>query len=168
MAATGLYRYYEGLPTWAKAIVAIAIILVVIVIINAINKAIKKARDTKSFEQDYDKFCAKIPGAQSFPQATYLALAGKIYEAGCSGLFCYTTDEDAIYDVFKQMKTDCDVILLNRAFNKREERGGICISKIWGESCGVELGVWLQTELSSGDFEKINKILADKGLQSRF
>lgn len=166
MAATGLYRYYEGLPAWARAIVIIAIILLIIVIIMSINNAIKKARARKVFEQDYNKYCKQ--GGQSFPQDTYLNLAGKIYEAGCSGLFCIGTDEDAIYDVFRQMKTDCDVILLSRAFAKREQRGGICISDLWGTGCGVELGIWLQTELSSGAFEEINNILQQKGLTSRF
>ena len=162
---TGLYRYYEGLPTWARAIVIIALLLVIFLIINAINKAIKKARATKSFEQDYNTYCTT--GKQSFPQETYMNLAGKIYESG-NVFLSLGTDEEAIYDVFKQMKTDCDVILLARAFGKREPRGGICYSKIWGESCGEDLGVWLQTEISSGDFEKINKILEQKGLKSRF
>lgn len=162
----GLYKYYEGLPVWARAVVIIAIILILIAVIATIINAIKKSKSNKSFEQDYEKYCKQ--GQQSYPQTTYLNLAGKIYEAGCPAIGCYGTDEDAIYDVFRQMKTDCDVILLARAFGRRQPRGGICISKVWGDDCGEDLGTWLQTELSSGSFEKINKILEEKGLTSRF
>lgn len=164
---SGVGTYIQGLPSWAKGLIVVAIILIVVTIIVSVNKAIKKSKEAKSFEDDFKNYC-KQGSKPSYPEATYLSLAGKIEEAGCSGIFCYGTDEDAIYDVFRQMNSDCDVILLKRAFGKRDERGGICYSDLWGSSCGVELGVWLQSELSSSNFEEINKILSSKGITSRF
>lgn len=163
----GAFKYYEGLPTWGKAVVVIAVIILLVAIVVAVNKAIQKAKDRKSFENDFKNFCKQ--GSQpSYPEATYLSLAGKIYEAGCSGVACYGTDEDAIYDAFRQMNNDCDVILLTRAFGKREQRGSLCPELLWGGSCEIELGPWLQSELSSGDFDEINNILTQKGITSRF
>lgn len=164
-----LYGKFAALPLWGKIAVVVVIVLLFILIVNAIRKIVDRATQRRIFEQDYNKYCSgQNKGKMSYPQNTYLTLAGKIYEAGCSGVFCYGTDEEAIYDVFRQMKTDCDVILLARAFGKRDERGGLCVSDLWGTSCGRELGEWLQTELSSDAFEEINNILAERGIQSRF
>jgi len=158
-----LFKYYSQLPPWAKGLVVIVFLGIAVYLIIIISKYFKKLNQNKQFNQDYDEFCGNVK--PSFPATTYTNLADKIYEAGCPYVGCVGTDEEAIYDAFKQLNTDCDAILLDKAFGTRDPRGGFCIPFT---TCDVRLGQWLMTELSADSIEEINKILTSKGLTTRF
>ena len=165
--ATGLYRYYAGLPPIARAIVVIALILIIIIIILWIRKILKDKKDKgereQEFLQDYKEYCKNVSGSQTYPTTSYIGLADKIYQAGCSGLFCYATDEDAIVGVFDQLKTTCDAVLLAQAFGKRLTRDYVCF---WGDCADakLELSGWLSSELSASYLKEINDSLKSKNI----
>lgn len=163
----GLATFFTT-PSLARTLVIIAIIVLIFLIIYWWRSGRKKRQQEQQFNQDYQQLTQQSGQQPSYLSSNYTQLASKIYEAGCSGLFCYGTDEDAIYDVFNQMNNDLDVLLLTKAFGLREPRGGICIPIPGTGECAVALGPWLQTELSSGAFEDINNILASKNIQYIF
>ena len=163
------FKYFQELPPLAKTIITIFIIVIIIVLVlwirNIIKKASDKAKINKDFKSDYDAFIAQGQ-KPTYPQTNYTLFADKIYEAGCANVFCYGTDEEAIYDVFKQMKNDVDVLLLIKAFGARMPRGSVCIP--FTDCPGIGLGEWLQTELSSYNFSEINNILAKNSITFKF
>jgi hypothetical protein len=92
----------------------------------------------------------------SYPSATYSQLADKIYSAV---MYTWGTDEQAIYDVFNQMKNNLDVALLIKAFGKR---------RVEFSTLDQELGAHLSNDLDSAEINKINNILSSKGINYKF
>ena len=77
------------------------------------------------------------------------------YESYCKKLVSAMdgigTDDDAVYDVFRAMKTRSDVLNLIKVFGSRD---------------GETLQEWLYGDLSSGEIQEVNKIL--KGLNIEY
>jgi hypothetical protein len=92
----------------------------------------------------------------SYPTGTYSQLADKIYSAV---MYTWGTDEQAIYDVFNQMKNNLDVALLIKAFGKR---------RVEFSTLDQELGAHLSNDLDSTEINKINNILSSKGINYKF
>jgi len=92
----------------------------------------------------------------SYPLGTYSQLADKIYSAV---MYTWGTDEQAIYDVFNQMKNNLDVALLIKAFGKR---------RVEFSTLDQELGAHLSNDLDSTEINKINNILSSKGINYKF
>jgi hypothetical protein len=92
----------------------------------------------------------------SYPTGTYSQLADKIYSAV---MYTWGTDEQAIYDVFNQMKNNLDVALLIKAFGKR---------RVEFSTLDQELGAHLSNDLDSSEINKINNILSSKGINYKF
>ena len=165
----GFFKFFVELPPLAKTIITIAVILAIIVLVMWIRRGIIKARKKAEAEQNFnDDYGDAVAQGQkpTYPASNYQIFADKIYEAACSGVFCYGTDEETIKDVFKQMKNDVDILLLIKAFGLREERGTICIP--FTECPGVALGQFLQTELNAAEFQEINDILKTQGIKFVF
>lgn len=169
--ANGFFKYFQELPPLAKTIITITVIVAVIVIVfwirSGIKKAGAKAKANQNFNNDYGNAVAQGQ-KPTYPASNYQIFADKIYEAGCAGVFCYGTDEEAIFDVFKQMKNDVDVLLLIKAFGLREERGTICVPFLEENCSRMPLGQFLQTELSASNFSEINNILAKNSIVFKF
>src|SRR6187402_225299 len=99
----------------ARTLVIIAFIVLLFLIIYWWRSSRKKREQDQQFKNDFELLTNQ--GGQGGQQPSYLStnytqFADKIYEAGCSGVFCYGTDEDAINKVFEQMQNDLDVLLL--------------------------------------------------------
>ena len=166
MKDTVAYKYFAGLPPWARALVLIVILGITVMIILWIKKMIKDQKDKgerkSQFINDFKDYCTG-GGAPSYPATSYLTMADAIYQAGCYSVGCIGTDEDAIVSEFDKVKSTCDAIMLVQAFGKRFERGTVCY---WGscEEDKKELGGWLRTELSDFWVNKINEGLKGKGV----
>lgn len=152
-------------PSLARTLVIIAIIVLVFLLISWYRSSRKRRAQEKQFNEDYDQLTKAGGQKASFLATNYTQFADKIYEAGCSGVFCYGTDEQAIFDVFDKMANELDVLLLVKSFGLREERGTICLP---GMDCGLGLGAWLQTELGEDDFIEVNRILSQKEIKYQF
>ena len=68
---------------------------------------------------------------------------------------CWGTDEDAIYDTFKDMNNIDDILQLQIAFSdvEKEEK---------------TLSQWLNTELSSSEKKQLNAIIAERSIEYSF
>jgi len=187
MAATGLYRYYSGLPGWARAVVIIALILLIIIVIFWIKKLIKQAQDKanqsekdQEYIKDYQKYCSGSgnEGKSSYPAGSYIQMASSIFEAGCyeSYLTCGGTDEKAIKSVFEKMNSVCDVLQLVQAFGERTHRT-MDLNDFANSlnpfssytSQKYPLGAWLRTEMSADEVQKnVNDVLKSRGISYSF
>lgn len=160
----GLISFFTT-ASLARTLVIIAIIALIFILLYWWRSGRKKRQQEEQFKNDFQQLTQGSNQQANYLSTNYTQFADKIYQAGCSGAFCYGTDEDAIYDVFNQMKNDLDVLLLVKAFGFREPRGEICIP---GTDCDYSLGAWLQTELGKEDFDEINSILRSKNIQYQF
>lgn len=146
---------FSQLPAWAKGVVGVIIVGGAAFLTYKLYKGIQGAKSKIDVRRDENKL--KSEGQkQSYPNTAYKNFADKIYQAG----FVFGgTDEDAIYDVFKQMKNDLDVVLLVKAFGQRRVEFSLQ---------DAELGGFLTSELNSSEITKINEILNNNGITYRF
>lgn len=186
--AVGAYKYYQGLPTWAKAVSIIALIIIVFVLILWIKKLLKDAEEKnkqkerdQEYVKDFQKYCQGKSnlGQSSYPATSYIQMASTIFEAGCAEDYvtCGGTDEDAIKSVFEQMNTTCDVIQLVQAFGRRRQRTHDITTALTAlnpfasadDYPTFELGAWLKKELDSEEMQEyVNGVLQSKGINYRF
>lgn len=154
-------QFWSELPQLAKILIIVAVIALIVWLIIKIGKWSKIAKLKTAFKDDYN---AAVAGGQkpSYPDTTYINLSDKIESAGAGFAFGLGTDEEAIYDVFKQMKNDLDVLLLSKAFGARTAPD--CVF-----NCpDLALGGWLANEMSGEAIKEINTILQTQGIKSKF
>jgi len=87
----------------------------------------------------------------SYGESQYKVYAQKLLDA----MDCWGTDEDAIYDTFKDMNNIDDILQLQIAFSdvEKEEK---------------TLSQWLNTELSSSEKKQLNAIIAERSIEYSF
>lgn len=159
-----LTNLFTGLPLWAKGVLALLIVGIIIYIAIQAKNIIKSVSDkiaekkseaaTKSELKDYAKQGIK----PSYMDSQYKGWANKI-GAAMDG---FGTDEDAIYDVFRLMKNDADVLKLIEAYGTRTFPG-----MFMGET-SFTLSSALQDELNRSELNKLNGILRNAGISYTF
>lgn len=106
-----------------------------------------------NIETDIDK-AIKAGQTPAYTDSQYFQMAD-LLQAAMEGM---GTDEDAIFAVMNKMYSNLDVLLLLKAFGLRWYK-----EFAWtGEN--YNLIQWLQNELSTGDIENINNILAKRNI----
>lgn len=95
---------------------------------------------------------------QTYANAMYAMFAEQIWDAAHANNFT-GTQEDAIYDVFKQMKSDIDISKLISAFGKK---------RMYLSFSDAPLKEWIQAEMDSSEISKINSILQSNKISYRF
>lgn len=141
--------------TLNKPLVWLTIIGVGAYAIYKVGQALGKKLTLSNADKDI-KEAQKAGESASYSAATYSQLADKIYSAV---MYTWGTDEQAIYDVFNLMKNNIDVANLIKAFGKR---------RLEFSTQDLELGAHLSNDLDSSEINKVNSILASKGITYRF
>lgn len=95
-------------------------------------------------------------GKLTLNESVYKSLANTLYDAF---LYWGGTDEDSIYKVFNQMKTDCDVVQLIAAFGVRRKEF---------EFKDYDLPYFMRDELNDTEIRYVNQILSAKKITYRF
>lgn len=103
-----------------------------------------------SMLEDVESTTGEYP---SMGAASYYAYSNQLYNAFRQHIFGWGTDEDAIYNVFQQMKNTADVYRLIQVFGTKD---------------GKTLDVWIRSELSRPELRKLNSILSNKGIAYQF
>ena len=148
-------QYYQSLPSWAKGTLAVAVIAGIGILGFVIYKNFKpRTQEEKELDKDEDTFIAQGQ-KPSFPKSQYTSFADTIQQENLS----FNTDEGKIYDIFKQMKNDLDIILLIEAFGERRPQFTLN---------DVGLAPFLNEDLSKSEIGEINKILTAKNIKFRF
>ena len=100
----------------------------------------------------------------SYPYSTYQGLADKIFSGWSTNYNPFDRlNEEPIYEAFKAMKNDLDVLELIKAFGKRREP-----TAILGLFTPVALPEWLAVGMDTDEIDAVNQILASKGIKYRF
>lgn len=160
--------WFGGLSPLVRNIIILGLFILFFIIVIMILKAIKDAgknRDKKDLEKAFNddiKTLTEAGQKPSYPDTTYKNLADKIQGASVGFVIGLGTDEEAIIDVFKQMKNELDVVKLEKAFGAREPED------CWALCPAYPLGAYLAYEMSAGNIAEINKILSDAGINMRF
>lgn len=146
---------FNNLPQWSKGIIAISAIVAVGLVGFVIYKNFKpRTKEEKELDKDEDIFISQGQ-KPSFPKSQYRAFADTIQQENLS----FNTDEEKIYDIFKQMKNDLDIIMLIQAFGERRPQFTFN---------DVGLAPFLNEDLSKSEIGEINKILTAKNINFRF
>lgn len=113
-------------------------------------KVINSLRDALRNRDLVDKANAEIKDSDvSLTSAQASTLADKLYSA----MRGWGSDEEAVYSVFRLLRSRSDLLLLSRTFGVR---GGRTLSE------------WLSSDLSQKELDKVNQILATNGITYSF
>ena len=158
MTSTG--KFLADTPKWAKGLVVAAVIGGAV---YAIYKATKGNDSTKLPNVQGDIIDLKKQGQlASYSQGQYDMYANKLKQA----FYSYGTDEAAVYAVFGAMKNDLDVAELVKAFGVWKVEGSIW--RPLDTRGDGDLAAWLTSELDTAEINRVNTILASKGIKYTF
>lgn len=150
---------WSGVPGWAKGIILILMVLLIVWLVYKFYKQVGfKSEEEKKAERDYrkDKDMLSEQGQKpTFTRTQYKGFADTIEGENKS----WDTDEKKIYDIFRNMKNDLDIVLLSEAFGKRRPQF---------ELIDRDLNGFLNADLNGSEIGEVNKILASKGIKYRF
>lgn len=158
---------FEGLPTWAKGVIAVAgtgvVVIVGYLIYSSVSTRLKHAGDYK--EQKDVKDDLKDLESQnikpSFTDSQYSTWASKLFSAFDG----YQSDESAVYNVFSNMKNNADVLKLINAYGVREISSG----KLNPEpNFKGTLSGAITAELDAEEVRALNLLLANKKIGIKF
>lgn len=168
---------YNNLPNWAKGAIAVGGVLIVGIFGYKIYQDIKKKRDIKNANQAADQADSELRNLSNQgvkptitpSQATTFSTSLQQAMNGCG------TDENKIYGVFDKLTNDADVYMLIKQFGVRyytpcAATNPVSYAKYLydNKSFGGDLGTWLGYDLTNGEVQKINGILAKKSIKFRF
>lgn len=163
-----VYKYFKDLPPWAKGVVIVgggaALYFTGVTIYhnykrNQDNKDATKAADAAQKELVDLKAKGITP---SLSGSQFQALSESLVQAmnGCG------TDEQKVYNVFKQMKNDADIRQLIASFGLRYYEPCAASQPIsylhWqinDKAYGGGLPTWLSYDLDASEIDAINAIL---------
>jgi len=179
----GFFRFFEALPPAARGLLVVGGVGAAAFAIVKIAKAIK---DKKNAEAQYAPINQAVGDLQilrqngirpSYIQSTYAEMANTLAYAmgGCN------VNYDTIYSVFEQLKNTADLQSLVLAFGVRKING------CWINPLNFEYGLWnritgtepvlslpatinagMQSGWNDDMLDKINQILANKGINYKF
>ena len=147
----------KTVPGWAKGIAIIVIIIFVAWLAYQFYKSAQDRELAAAFRKDKDMLYDKGE-RPTFNRTQYATFADKLYAASQAQNIT-GTQEDAIYDVFEQMKNEMDIVLLTEAFGQK---------RLSFSFRDAGLGGYLTDELDQDELDIINAKLAKKGINSRF
>jgi len=131
------------------------------VLIRSLKKTPEEKREDR-IKKDQEE--AAKTQTLSYPFSTYQGFADKIFSGWSTNYNPFDRlNEEPIYEVFKAMKNDLDVLELIKAFGKRREP-----TAILGLFTPVALPEWLAVGMDTDEIDAVNKILASKGIKYRF
>jgi len=158
---------FNGLPGWAKGVVAVigtgVTVLIGWGIYSAVKSRIKHAGDYK--EQNEVKDDLVVLSGQgvkpSYKDSQYATWASQLFSA----FEGYQSDESAVYRVFVNMKNDADVLKLINAYGIREVSSGKGNPEpnFKGTLAGA-----IAEEMDTEEVKEINIILAKRGIKIKF
>lgn len=136
---------------WTKIAIAILVIGIVGWILTYLGvKVFNKLRDAIRNKDLVNKANAEIKDSDvTLTAAQASTLADKIFSA----VKGWGTDEEAIYSVFRMLRSRSDLLLLARTFGVRG---------------GRTLNEWLTADLSQKELDKVNQILTTNGITYSF
>ena len=147
--------------------------LLLVIMALYVRKKINEAREERAAEQKIKEYNESIEtaiaeGDLSYPDADYKIMADQIFmyliEANPLNGGLLGVNQNGIYSIMEKMNTNADVYKLIEAFGVRDLRPPY---KLWGKQPHT-LPTAFAEVLFKGEREKVNEILAEKGLTVTF
>lgn len=161
----GFYKFYVGLPGWAKGTIVVGTGLVAFLVGYSVWKKIGAAAAAPPANLQEPKDAAStlgtLAGQGINPTATDAQFQGWCNDLQTAFGGCLTT-YDTINTVMSNMNNDADIYKLIAIFGTRPISG--CL---WGSST-LSLSQAMSKDASSGGIANVNSILATKGITFRF
>jgi len=168
MAQNKTLEVWNGLPTWAKGVIAVAGVAIVYFTTKSIIKSIKKKKEeqdnkdlldaTEREKRELDKQGIK----QVVSNAQLEAFSQKLVEAFND---CGTT-EASVYAVFNGLKNKADLMQLIKIYGTRPYSG--CLLQGEFGDMSYTLPRAIESELDSAETKKVNDILRRKNIDYQF
>jgi len=182
MAQSKALEIWNGLPTWAKGVIAVGGVAIVYFTTKTIFKKIKGKRDLKNQQETLNAQNADIRNLQntgvraSYPDSQYKSWADSIQNQfdGCDyGQNVFSADVPIIgywsssgkkvKDIFDKLKNDLDYLKLSQAWGIRTyDQCGWGTGDVTGN-----LSYAISDELDRGEIMGLNNLLAKKGISYR-
>jgi hypothetical protein len=143
----------------AISIGAVTALILYKIVGKEIKEAIQKRKNKKMFDEEKD---TKV--ALTYKPSQYVTFADKIEDAFNANWLDFT-DEEAIYSIMRQLKTNNDWLELMKAYGKRMYYDPSSATYIFGKN--INLLTALQLELDTKEKNKVNTILKNKGIRYR-
>jgi hypothetical protein len=177
MAQNKAIEIYNGLPQWAKGVVAVGGIGIAFYIGYTLIRRVRKNAEMKADMKESDTAIDDLKKLEqqgirptiSNTQAESICTALTEAMNGCG------TDEEAIYNQFKKLNNIADVQLLIAKWGIRYYRPCAATQPISysrylfnDKAFGGNISALLNYDLSQSEIQKINKLLSDKRINYKF
>lgn len=165
--------YYDQAPPIGKTVMVVGGSALVLFAVYKLSKYFGDMATNKAGQAAAGDL-SKLASQGVYPtyaDSTFENFASQLVQAmnGCG------TDENAIYQVYRQLRNDADLLRLTQIFGVRYYQPCEWTSPvsyaIWqfnDKAYGGDLPTWLGYDLSSGEIENINSILAQAGISIRY
>lgn len=158
---------FSGLPSWAKGVVAIAVVGGIGYLLYKTFSKVGDIKDDKGlreekagWEQEFDKLNSNPSTKATLSKSQLSSFANKIFTA----MDGYQTDEDAVINTFYNLKNDADFAGLQAAWGIREISSGRFNPE---PNFKGNLISAIASEMNTSERSKINTILMKKGIKYR-
>lgn len=177
MPETAYQKYFKPLPNWSKGVIVLIVVAGAAVATWSIVKGIKRAKELKDANkagaaaEDELQQLASQGIKPTMDDSRFQALSETLVQAmnGCG------TDNDMVFDVFRQIKNDADIRKLISIFGVRFYEpcaGDAPLSYIrWqfnDKAFGGGLPTWLAYDLTAGEIRTVNSILSANNVNYAF
>jgi hypothetical protein len=162
---------FTGLPSWAKGVVAIAAVGGVVYLVYKFQKSGKTILKTpdektdqeeaKQQEEELQKELKKKP--LTYPLSQYKTFANVIEEATNEE----GTDEEAIYAIFRKLKSNADYLALQKAWGNPTRFVTPSWYIFYTTGKRFTIPQLLRNDMSSSEIKKINTILMNNKITYR-
>ena len=172
-----LYETWNGLPTWAKGIIAVGGIAVVVLTARGILARMRQRKDLEKNLQESNTASDEVKVLENrgikvtLSNSELQGIINSLKEAmnGCG------TDEERIYDQFRKLNNEADVKKLISLWQVQYYQPcaadqPISYTKwLWNDkSFGGSISEWINYDMSKTEIAKINSILQAKGIKHKF
>lgn len=159
-------KTFNGLPGWAKGVLAVGL-LAGIAVLGTLGyqkiKKLKEQRDSKNEALDVGKDLSV--SQKNKPQTLTQAQVSSIANALFTAMNGYGTDYNVIVQQMAKINNQTDLLAIIKSYDVRTLSSGN-----WNPSPNVSgtLTQHLTDELSDAQLEAINNMLSRKGIKNRF
>lgn len=177
MAKTFYEKYYKDQPAWAKGVINVVVVGGAAFVAWQLWKGLKRSKEVKDANQmaEAAKTELQILATRgifpSYYDSQYESMATQLVHAmnGCG------TDEEAVYEVFRKLRNDADVLKLVQIFGVRyyqpcswSQPISYAMWLVDDKSFGGGIDDWLAYDLTSSEIAKVNQILRSNGISYQF
>lgn len=157
-------KYFDSVPGWQKGFIAIAGAAAAGYLFIKLTKKVEEKKQLIGATNELNAINQELENIQqpaSFSQAQYNSWANALFIA----MDGFGSDENSIYNIFKLLKNNADLLQLIKAFGIREISSGKFNPEPNVKGTLIQC---ITSELNAYEISKINSILDKSGITFKF